>query len=101
MSSRLIVLFFLICCATAEIRDEEFDLFPRLPLGVIDTDNVVCKKQSRVYIENLRNLSLWAHENILNLFQSVIHLKSLSSNAERSDQIKQKDFRQQMRINNR
>ncbi|CAH1982994.1 unnamed protein product [Acanthoscelides obtectus] len=62
MSSRLIVLFFLICCATAEIRDEEFDLFPRLPLGVIDTDNVVCKKQSRVYIENLRNLSLWAHE---------------------------------------
>nr|CAH7759013.1 unnamed protein product [Callosobruchus chinensis] len=79
MSSRLVVLFFLICCATAEIRDEEFDLFPRLPLGVIDTDNVVCKKQSRVYIENLRNLSLWAHETKMHDDSCGLENKNLST----------------------
>ncbi|KAH1014684.1 hypothetical protein HUJ05_012526 [Dendroctonus ponderosae] len=41
---------------------QNVDIFPDLPLGVIDGKNVLCRDQSRLYVEALRNLSLWAYE---------------------------------------
>ncbi|XP_050305994.1 nose resistant to fluoxetine protein 6-like [Anthonomus grandis grandis] len=43
-------------------RGEKIDLFPDLPLGVIGGENVLCREQSRIYMEALGNLSLWAYE---------------------------------------
>ncbi|CAG9764782.1 unnamed protein product [Ceutorhynchus assimilis] len=41
---------------------QNVDIFPDLPLGIIEGENVLCKEQSRIYLEALRNLSLWAYE---------------------------------------
>ncbi|KAF7280195.1 hypothetical protein GWI33_006300 [Rhynchophorus ferrugineus] len=41
---------------------ENVDIFPPLPLGVIDGKNVLCRDQTRLYIDHLRNMSLWAYE---------------------------------------
>lgn len=43
--------------------DENFDLFPDLPLEIVETENVLCKEHSKMYVEHLRNLSLWAYES--------------------------------------
>lgn len=40
-----------------------FDLFPELPLGVPSSDNPVCREQSELFVDNLKNLTLWAHES--------------------------------------
>lgn len=39
------------------------DIFPELPLEVIDVDDVLCRQQSRLYVEALQNLTLWAYES--------------------------------------
>lgn len=39
------------------------DIFPELPLEVIDVDDVLCRQQSRLYVEALKNLTLWAYES--------------------------------------
>lgn len=41
----------------------DFDLFPELPLGVPKSDNPVCREQSELFVDNLKNLTLWAHES--------------------------------------
>lgn len=38
-------------------------LFPILPSGAIRSDNQLCKEESKIYMEQLDNLTLWAHES--------------------------------------
>lgn len=38
-------------------------LFPILPSGAIRSDNQLCKEESKMYMEQLDNLTLWAHES--------------------------------------
>ncbi|XP_066262600.1 nose resistant to fluoxetine protein 6-like [Euwallacea similis] len=40
----------------------DFDLFPELPLGVPNSVNPVCRQQSELFVDNLKNFTLWAHE---------------------------------------
>ncbi|XP_060529412.1 nose resistant to fluoxetine protein 6-like [Cylas formicarius] len=40
----------------------DFDLFPELPLGVPNSDNPVCREQSELFVDSLKNYTLWAHE---------------------------------------
>ncbi|CAG9764783.1 unnamed protein product [Ceutorhynchus assimilis] len=40
----------------------DFDLFPELPLGVPKSVNPVCREHSELFVDNLKNLTLWAHE---------------------------------------
>ncbi|CAH0550692.1 unnamed protein product [Brassicogethes aeneus] len=42
--------------------DERYEIFPPLPVQVIRSQNSVCREQSRVYVENLKNKTLWAYE---------------------------------------
>ncbi|XP_066262738.1 nose resistant to fluoxetine protein 6-like [Euwallacea similis] len=42
--------------------EKNVDIFPELPLGVIDGTDVLCREHSRMYIEALKNLTLWAYE---------------------------------------
>ncbi|RZC31833.1 hypothetical protein BDFB_012065, partial [Asbolus verrucosus] len=42
----------------------ENSVFPPLPVAVLNTDNAICKEQSDLYIQNLENFTLWAHENL-------------------------------------
>ncbi|CAH1112394.1 unnamed protein product [Psylliodes chrysocephalus] len=65
----LIFFFVAVQCAVAVSAASEsgqneisVDLFPRLPMGIVDTDNVLCREHSRIYYENLKNFSLWAYE---------------------------------------
>jgi len=44
-------------------RGKFVDIFPELPLEVIDVDDVLCRQQSRLYVEALKNLTLWAYES--------------------------------------
>lgn len=44
-----------------EIPEDKL-LFPNLPNGAPWSDNNVCKENSQVYIDNLTNLTLWAHQ---------------------------------------
>lgn len=48
--------------STAYIQND-FDLFPGLPLGVPNSENPVCWDQSELFVNSLKNLSLWAHES--------------------------------------
>lgn len=41
----------------------DFDLFPDLPLGVPNSENPVCREQSELFVHSLKNLTLWAHES--------------------------------------
>ncbi|XP_044263796.1 nose resistant to fluoxetine protein 6-like [Tribolium madens] len=40
----------------------ENTVFPSLPVAVLETNNSLCKRQSEMYIQNLENFTLWAHE---------------------------------------
>lgn len=44
-----------------EIPEEKL-LFPNLPNGAPWSDNNECKEQSQIFIDNLSNLTLWAHQ---------------------------------------
>ncbi|KAJ8954785.1 hypothetical protein NQ318_014896, partial [Aromia moschata] len=44
------------------VSARDFDLFPELPVGIVETKNFVCREHSRMYVEHLKNLSLWAYE---------------------------------------
>lgn len=59
-----VAVFWCAVVAANDVRDknEKFDLFPALPVGIVDTDNVLCREHSRIYVEHLKNLSLWAYE---------------------------------------
>ncbi|KAJ8925875.1 hypothetical protein NQ315_009727 [Exocentrus adspersus] len=55
------------CAVSASAVDDDypknnFDLFPELPEGVMDTTNFVCREHSRLYLDHLKNMSLWAYE---------------------------------------
>lgn len=62
-----LVLLFLVftvgpCYSVAYIQND-FDLFPGLPLGVPNSGNPVCWEQSELFVTSLKNLTLWAHES--------------------------------------
>lgn len=38
-------------------------LFPVLPVGPIGSNDTLCLEHSELYIKNVKNLSLWAHES--------------------------------------
>lgn len=73
----MLTVVFLVWCAVSVTANNEFDLFPSLPVGIVDTDNVICKDHSRMYVENLKNLSLWAHQSEFKKFVSEILHKIL------------------------
>ncbi|XP_072379672.1 nose resistant to fluoxetine protein 6-like [Diabrotica undecimpunctata] len=53
----LIVEFWLGFCTSSDIS-----IFPTLPVTVTNTSNLLCNKQSKEYLENLKNFTLWAYE---------------------------------------
>ncbi|CAG9820973.1 unnamed protein product [Phaedon cochleariae] len=55
-------IFFVSCSALIVLSDDGVGLFPDIPAGVLDTDNVLCSDHFEQYANHLRNLSLWAHE---------------------------------------
>lgn len=62
------VRFFVLCLIGVNslslgVFAQNADIFPDLPLGVIDGQNGLCRDQSRLYVDALRNLSLWAYES--------------------------------------
>lgn len=54
---------FLVWCSVTVAAHNGFELFPSLPVGIVETDNVICKDESRMYVEHLKNLSLWAYQS--------------------------------------
>lgn len=54
---------FLVLCAVVVSAQNEFGLFPNIPVGIVETDNIVCKDHTRLYVEHLKNLSLWAYQS--------------------------------------
>lgn len=38
-------------------------IFPPLPNGAPKSENTECRQESQLYIENLQNLTLWAHKS--------------------------------------
>ncbi|XP_050305781.1 nose resistant to fluoxetine protein 6-like [Anthonomus grandis grandis] len=50
------------CARTEGYFQNDFGLFPDLPMGVPRSENSVCRQQSELFVDNLRNLTLWAHE---------------------------------------
>lgn len=41
----------------------QMSLFPSLPIAVFKSDNMVCREHSDLYLDNLKNFTLWAHES--------------------------------------
>ncbi|CAG9862563.1 unnamed protein product [Phyllotreta striolata] len=43
-------------------ENEALQIFPPLPVSVAKSSNPVCKEHSDLYVDNLNNFTLWAHE---------------------------------------
>ncbi|XP_030745923.1 nose resistant to fluoxetine protein 6-like [Sitophilus oryzae] len=58
------VVFVTLCVlkSVSSVFQKDFDLFPELPTGVPDTENELCKLHSDLFVESLKNFTLWAHE---------------------------------------
>ncbi|KAG5894540.1 hypothetical protein JTB14_026828 [Gonioctena quinquepunctata] len=65
-----IILLFLFCvasfCAVGAVYGDndvlDYSIFPPLPVAVSKSANTVCKEESDLYKDNLKNFTLWAHE---------------------------------------
>ncbi|KAJ8979723.1 hypothetical protein NQ317_015547 [Molorchus minor] len=56
------VLFGAFRSASCQTDASQVMIFPTLPVAVTKSDNAVCKEHSDLYVDNLKNLTLWAHE---------------------------------------
>ncbi|CAH1112393.1 unnamed protein product [Psylliodes chrysocephalus] len=43
-------------------ENDALQIFPPLPVSVSKSSNAVCKEHSDLYLDNLKNFTLWAHE---------------------------------------
>ncbi|XP_057651864.1 nose resistant to fluoxetine protein 6-like [Diorhabda carinulata] len=56
-------LVFLCWCSVGVFgKNEALQIFPPLPVTVSKSTNTVCRDHSDLYMDNLRNFTLWAHE---------------------------------------
>lgn len=44
-------------------ENDALQIFPPLPVSVSKSSNAVCKEHSDLYLDNLKNFTLWAHES--------------------------------------
>lgn len=58
----MFVNFIFIFVLQVVVRCSEIDIFPRMPITVEKSENVVCSEESKQYLDNLNNFTLWAHE---------------------------------------
>ncbi|CAH1163713.1 unnamed protein product [Phaedon cochleariae] len=69
-SKVMLVLLFFLCtsligdvkCSFNENDVSQWSIFPPLPVAVSKTANTVCREESDLYLDNLKNFTLWAHE---------------------------------------
>lgn len=59
----MFVNFIFIFVLQVVVRCSEIDIFPRMPITVEKSENVVCSEESKQYLDNLNNFTLWAHES--------------------------------------
>ncbi|KAL1514037.1 hypothetical protein ABEB36_003362 [Hypothenemus hampei] len=48
--------------AQYDMKNNDFNIFPELPVDLVRGRDVLCREQSRMYADGLKNLSLWAYE---------------------------------------
>lgn len=52
-------------------------MFPSLPVAVRKSDNSVCREESDLYEDMLKNFTLWAHESKSQMRNEVFAVKKL------------------------
>ncbi|KAK9880602.1 hypothetical protein WA026_011841 [Henosepilachna vigintioctopunctata] len=62
MKLEYFILFFLSSIVICGSQNTRMEFMPTLPLGVPFSENPTCRYHTEMYIENLKNLSLWAYE---------------------------------------
>lgn len=63
------IFYFIVLLLVAECKSKELQaLFPSLPDDVFESNNPRCNEDSRIYVEQKKNFTLWAFESKYNIF---------------------------------